>query len=395
VSYDSVYPEFLRTGVGKLQQRESCTGDVLGLFSALEQFRRDIADQRDLDAVLRVTELYVFGLDLFTAAGFFLANPQTFDFDMAHCSPEGQSPFLAKLIRQEIRAGRFAWALRQNRPVFFNSQSESGPVRGVFHTLGVATHRLGMFCGVLKKEHVPSQEVTFNLLSILLGAASHALGAVRTAEELQNKVLAANQNLQQALKENEVLARIAAESPSPVLRLSRSGRVLYSNQSGTEALEAKGWQVGDLISGEWMEMLGDAFENGARHEFEAIVKDRAYAVLIVPVAEAGYANFYGTDITDRKRAEAERERLISELRDALAKVKTLSGLVPICAWCKKIRDDQGFWKHIEVYIQSRSEAVFTHGVCPDCLRKFTSDLAKLPGGAEVAEPEAELHHQAQ
>jgi len=380
VNYESVYPEFLKTGVGKLQQRDACTGDFLGLFSALEQFRRDIADQRDLDAVLRVTELYVSGLDLFTVTGFFLANSQTFDFELLHCSPEGQALSLDKLARQEIRSGRFAWALRQNRPVFFNSQSETGPIRGVFHTLGVATHRLGMFCGVLKKEHVPSQEVTFNLLSILLGAASNTLGAVRTAEELQNKILAAHTDLQRALKENEVLARIAGESPSPVLRLSRSGRVLYANQSGIEALRAKGWQVGDLISGEWMDMLGDSFEKEARHEFETVFKDRVYAVLIVPVPEAGYANFYGTDITERKRAEAERERLISELQDALAKVKTLSGLVPICAWCKKIRDDQGFWKHIEVYIQSRSEAVFTHGVCPDCLRKFTSELSHFPPG---------------
>jgi PAS domain S-box-containing protein len=72
------------------------------------------------------------------------------------------------------------------------------------------------------------------------------------------------------------------------------------------------------------------------------------------------------DITDRKIAEAERERLIVELKEALAEVKTLRGFIPICASCKKIRDDAGYWQQIEKYIQDRSEAQFSHGLCPDC-----------------------------
>ncbi len=76
------------------------------------------------------------------------------------------------------------------------------------------------------------------------------------------------------------------------------------------------------------------------------------------------------DITERRRAREEREKLIKELQEALAKVKTLSGLVPICAWCKKIRDDQGYWKQIEVFIEQHSDAEFTHGVCPECARRM-------------------------
>lgn len=75
------------------------------------------------------------------------------------------------------------------------------------------------------------------------------------------------------------------------------------------------------------------------------------------------------DITDRKRAETERESLIRDLQDALSKVKMLSGMLPICANCKKIRDDKGYWKQIESYIKDHSEAVFTHGICPECARK--------------------------
>jgi PAS domain S-box-containing protein len=76
------------------------------------------------------------------------------------------------------------------------------------------------------------------------------------------------------------------------------------------------------------------------------------------------------DITERKHAEAERERLIKELQDALADIKTLSGLVPICANCKKIRDDKGYWMQVESYIQERSQARFSHGICPDCMKKL-------------------------
>jgi PAS domain S-box-containing protein len=81
-----------------------------------------------------------------------------------------------------------------------------------------------------------------------------------------------------------------------------------------------------------------------------------------------------SDITERKRAQEERERLISVLQGALADVKTLSGLVPICANCKKIRDDKGFWMQVEAYIQERSHARFSHGICPDCMKKLYPDI---------------------
>lgn len=66
------------------------------------------------------------------------------------------------------------------------------------------------------------------------------------------------------------------------------------------------------------------------------------------------------------QSELQREKLIGELQDALAKVKVLSGLIPICSKCKKIRDDKGFWNQIESYLKAHSEAEFTHGLCPDC-----------------------------
>lgn len=80
------------------------------------------------------------------------------------------------------------------------------------------------------------------------------------------------------------------------------------------------------------------------------------------------------DVTDAKRLEQERERLIEKLQAAIIKARTLSGLLPICAACKKIRDDKGYWKRIEAFISEHSEAEFSHGICPDCARKLYPDL---------------------
>jgi hypothetical protein len=75
-------------------------------------------------------------------------------------------------------------------------------------------------------------------------------------------------------------------------------------------------------------------------------------------------------LVEREQAAAEREKLIAELQAALASVKTLSGLIPICASCKKIRDDKGYWNKLEDYIGQHSNADFTHGFCPECQIKF-------------------------
>ncbi len=82
---------------------------------------------------------------------------------------------------------------------------------------------------------------------------------------------------------------------------------------------------------------------------------------------------------ERKRLEAERERLVGELREALAKVKMLRGLLPICAWCKKVRDDQGYWTELEAYVVANTDVEITHGMCAECLTRH------FPAGEEAAE----------
>jgi PAS domain S-box-containing protein len=73
------------------------------------------------------------------------------------------------------------------------------------------------------------------------------------------------------------------------------------------------------------------------------------------------------DITVRENAEQEKEMLISHLKAALEGIKQLRGLLPICSWCKKVRDDQGYWKQVEQYVEENTDATFTHGICPDCM----------------------------
>jgi hypothetical protein len=68
--------------------------------------------------------------------------------------------------------------------------------------------------------------------------------------------------------------------------------------------------------------------------------------------------------------------LVHDLQKALSEVKTLKGIFPICASCKKIRDDKGYWNQVEVYIRDRSEAEFSPGICPDCMKKLYGDFLK-------------------
>ncbi len=75
-----------------------------------------------------------------------------------------------------------------------------------------------------------------------------------------------------------------------------------------------------------------------------------------------------------KRSEEEQKRLVIQLQDALANIKTLHGLIPICASCKQIHDDKGYWNQIESYIRDHSEAEFSHGICPECMKKLYPNM---------------------
>ncbi|RMI14659.1 MAG: response regulator, partial [Calditrichaeota bacterium] len=123
--------------------------------------------------------------------------------------------------------------------------------------------------------------------------------------------------------------------------------------------------------------LQRALKTGATESFEFTFQGgeetRYYETRVVVCGNAeGLAII--RDITPRVRSEQERERLIAELQEALSKIKTLRGLIPICASCKKIRDDRGYWQQLERYLQEHSEAAFSHSYCPECIQKHFPDL---------------------
>lgn len=81
--------------------------------------------------------------------------------------------------------------------------------------------------------------------------------------------------------------------------------------------------------------------------------------------------------------ELELRRVSKELQEASAKIKTLHGLLPICSYCKGVRDDEGYWQDVEAYIESHSDAHFTHGICPSCLEKYYPELARRKQAAAI------------
>lgn len=122
----------------------------------------------------------------------------------------------------------------------------------------------------------------------------------------------------------------------------------------------------DVSSGLELAVLTDAFNEMSlqlrreRDQLEARIEQRTEAL-------------NRSNINLRKEAD-ERQRVITELEAAFKEIKTLRGILPICAYCKKIRDDQGYWKKIESYIQEHSQAAFSHGICQECARKHYPDL---------------------
>lgn len=126
---------------------------------------------------------------------------------------------------------------------------------------------------------------------------------------------------------------------------------------------------------------------GKTLNIEEELNGRLYQTIKFPINIDGkprYLAGYAIDITERKKAEealhqysVELEKSNKELQDALAKVKQLSEMLPICASCKKIRDDKGYWQHIEAYISEHTDTLFSHGICPECEKKAYEELEKL------------------
>ena len=184
---DSVYPDFLRTGLGKLSELDS-RRELLTLFSALEHFRHDLHQQETGVGILGVTHRYVTGLNLFRSMGFWLVNPEDMSFVLTLASPDGECAALQRTVDESVKAGRFGNALRRGGHVMFGMNEEDGVETGLLHALTLSSQAVGMFCGMLHREAAPTQEVAFSLLSLLLGECSDALATLRKTKQLTNQV---------------------------------------------------------------------------------------------------------------------------------------------------------------------------------------------------------------
>ncbi len=199
---------------------------------------------------------------------------------------------------------------------------------------------------------------------------------------------------EEALRESEEKFRSLVETTSDwIWEVDEKGIYTYVSPTvrsilGYEPEEVMGKTPFDLMPREEAERVARQFQSFIenREHFSALEninrhKDGRLIVLEtsgLPVFSANgiFRGYRGIDrdISERKQGEIERERLLAELQEALANVKKLSGMLPICAYCKKIRDDKGYWEEVASYITKHSEALFSHGICPDCYAKVSKEL---------------------
>jgi PAS domain S-box-containing protein len=207
------------------------------------------------------------------------------------------------------------------------------------------------------------------------------------------------------------LASIVETCDDAIISQTLGGTVLSWN-SGAEQMfgysshEMVGESIESLVPPDQQEEISairDVIERGRRVErIETLRLRRDGTAIDVSITVSPIKNTDGDiqgasivlrDITDRKRQEKERLRLIDELKEALKRVKTLNGLLPICASCKKIRNDGGYWEQVETYIRSRSNAEFTHGICPDCVRQLYPEYQSILGTDETSpRQQSEMGH---
>lgn len=184
--------------------------------------------------------------------------------------------------------------------------------------------------------------------------------------------------------------QILETAPDAIIIVDSSGKIMFVN---TQAETLFGYARSDLLRKDIGILLPNRFrDRHATHvtEFVKSPKNRPMgtdvdvvgkrkdgsevpldiALSHVKFGEDTWVTSAIRDVTERRNAELEKATLIAELQAALSKVKTLSGLLPICASCKMIRDDHGYWSQIEMYIAKHSDAEFTHGICPECINRL-------------------------
>jgi PAS domain S-box-containing protein len=191
-----------------------------------------------------------------------------------------------------------------------------------------------------------------------------------------------------ALEESKDRYRSLAENTSDLLyRTDQQGKIVFLSKSvyelsGYTMEEAIGMNMAEdvyLVPEEREQFLSALRKEGKVTNFSARLKRKDGSVwwastnahfFLDENGEVGGVEGIARDITELRTAQEAQKNLIEELKGAMAKIRTLSGMLPICSSCKKIRDDKGYWTRLEAYIYEHTDAQLSHGLCPDCAKKL-------------------------
>lgn len=172
-----------------------------------------------------------------------------------------------------------------------------------------------------------------------------------------------------------------------VMEINFDGRIIYANPASLfltnlSEEELLGLKFEELFIPEDRQRIRERLDDPSEkpvpigENSPAILSSNEMTLDFIPIAEEETTVIVIlNDISEKKRIETEREKLIVELKKALAEIKTLSGFLPICSICKKIRDDKGYWNKLEDYLSEHSDASLTHSICPECLKKHYPEFS--------------------
>ena len=242
--------------------------------------------------------------------------------------------------------------------------------------------------GIHKKEQSRVTDEGILYYEIIVSPLRDSTGKIVAGIEAVRDITMRRQMEEKLRQSEEKFRRIFEDGPLGMLIADPNHKVLKANKALCKMLgytedEMMGRSIGEITHAEDVEKsagLSNQLLHGKVPMFrlekrymtksgEALWVDLTVTAIRGQNDEVLYALGMVEDISMRKLAQQERERLVRDLQQALDRAKTLHGLLPMCAWCKKIRNDKGYWQKVETYVQENSGAAFTHGICPECLKK--------------------------
>jgi CHASE3 domain sensor protein len=156
---------------------------------------------------------------------------------------------------------------------------------------------------------------------------------------------------------------------------SQGGAVAQRMEDSPQGQDMEDTALKDLedFSADERQLL-EKTDSTERQDYHVATEELVFGSLLAAALLTLATVVVGREMARRREAEAKQQELIGQLQRALAEVKTLSGLIPICGWCHNVRSDTGFWQTVEQYVQAHTDAKMTHGICPVCAQKMESEM---------------------